>query len=412
MKYVLIILAGLFCLETGVAQSLTPEQTSFLKRNSKAICRDSLLTQPRWDVLLPDIKNKRIILLGECNHGSKEIFELRNSLIKYLHQEKGVKAVLFETGIGELISADINRANMSPSQMASSLVGVWRTTEFVELMNYVKANDISIAGFDVQRTGGSFATILLRVGNTYSLDSLYTLDLESRYGIMARELTNRRAVYDSLKASTTELIHDYQKVKAELSNLVVRDAPKDLLFTTIAIENRIKYLLYMLQFLKDKDWSRRWAARDSAMATNTMWLLNTIYKDEPVIIIGHNFHIGKYNEKETVMGEILRDNYGNDMYSIGFFAGSGVYSDNFGREVKMTPEDPDGLDIKHIISGIDGAVAFLDIPDKFDNGSMWLNQALTINDTFIDLANGNKMNLSKTFDGLILLKKVSPSKID
>ena len=168
----------------------------------------------------------------------------------------------------------------------------------------------------------------------------------------------------------------------------------------------------MLQFLKDKDWNRRWAARDSAMAKNVEWLIEREFKEGPVIIIGHNYHIGKYNENEKVMGELLAPGYGNDMYSIGIFAGSGSFNDNSGGVVKMVPPDSAGLDIKHIISQLDGEVNFLDIPEKFSKGSDWLVQEIIINDTFIDLENNNKMVLSKTFDGLILLKRVSPATVD
>lgn len=411
MRYCIIgLVIGLFYFNTAFCQSLTNEQIIFLKRNSKTIYIDSLQNQLNFSFLSPHVRDKKLILIGEPNHGSKEIFELRNSLIRYLHQETGTKAVLFEAGIGELITADINRANMSPSQMTNGLFGGWRTKEFVELMDYAKSQDISIAGFDVQRTGGSFNRILNEVAQKYKLDTLNTYDLESRYGLVRGELTNRKAVYDSLKTRTTRLILDYQKVKIELSIYIVKGTPKDLLFTITTVENRIKYLSYMLLFLKDKNWNRRWAARDSAMASNTQWLIDNIYKGQPVIIIGHNFHIGKYNENETVMGEILKAKYSSEMYSIGIFAGSGTYNDNSGKEVRIAPQDSVGLDIKHIITNLHSTATFLDIPDKLLKGSDWLNQDITINDTFIDLQNSNKMVLSKTFDGLILLKRVSPTK--
>ncbi len=412
MKYLIIRLTiGLLSFNTAFCQLPTTEQMNFLKRYSKTIYADSLGKQPKLSSLLPHVKGKKLILIGEFNHGSKEIFELRNSLIRYLHKETGARTILFESGIGELITADLNRSNISPSQMTNGLFGGWRTKEFVDLFAYVKSQDISIAGFDIQRTGRSFSTLLSRVVQDHKLDTLNTYNLESRFGLATRELTNKKAIYDTLKISTEKLILDYLKVKIELSTKITLGAPKDLLLVNQTVENRINYLSYMLQFLKDRDWSRRWAARDSAMANNVQWLVENIYKDYPIIVIGHNFHIGKYNKNETVMGEILKAKYNGDMYSIGVFAGSGSYSDNNGKEIKMTPPDSIGLDIKHIITNLHEA-AFLDIPDKLIKGSEWLNQDITINDTFIDLKNTNNLILSKTFDGLILLKKVSPTKVD
>lgn len=170
MKYFLTgLVLGLLSFNTSFCQSPTKDQLNFLKRYSKTIRLDSLQNQPTWSFLLPHVKGKKLILIGEFNHGSKEIFELRTSLIKYLHQETGAKTILFESGIGELITADIQRANMSPSQMTNGLFGVWRTREFVDLFDYVKSHDISIADFDVQRTGGSFNAILKKVVQEYNL---------------------------------------------------------------------------------------------------------------------------------------------------------------------------------------------------------------------------------------------------
>ena len=413
MKHCAIgILIGLFAFSEVYCQSLTDEQVNFLKSSSGAIYLDSLQEQPDWSFLLPHVKDKNLILIGESNHGSKEIFELRNSLIAYLHQKTGTKTILFESGIGELIAADMNRDDLTPFQMTDGLFGGWRTKEFVELMSYVKSHSISIAGFDVQRTGLTFNPVLMKVVQRCKLDTLSSYDLETRYRLVARELTNRKAIYDSLRSITETLILDYQKVKTALSPFITEDAPRDLLLVNSTLENRITYLSYMLQFLKDKDWNRRWAARDSAMEKNVEWLIERVYKDGPVIIIGHNYHIGKYNENEKVMGELLAPGYGNDMYSIGIFAGSGSFNDNSGGVVKMVPPDSAGMDIKHIISQLDGEVNFLDIPEKFSKGSDWLVQEIIINDTFIDLENNNKMVLSKTFDGLILLKRVSPATVD
>jgi erythromycin esterase-like protein len=335
---------------------------------------------------------------------------VRNSLIKYLNQQLNIKALLFESGIGELVSSDMDKKNLTPSQMTNGLVGPWRTNEFVELMSFVKSQDISIAGFDVQRSGSSFNGILNNVAKRYGLDTMTISTLEARYGQAMGLLNSKRAVYDSLNEKTTRLINDYQKVNDNLSVHLKKDSPKDLMFTNITIENRISYLSYMMQFLKDRNWNKRWAARDSAMARNTKWLLDNIYRNQPVIIIGHNFHLGKYNENETVMGEFLKKKYSKEMYSIGIFAGAGSYHDNFQKEVALTKPDSLNLDIKHIIASLPGYANFIDIPDKFSNGNQWLDEEIVVNDTFIALNNANTMILSKTFDGLILLKKVSPPK--
>lgn len=76
----------------------------------------------------------------------------------------------------------------------------------------------------------------------------------------------------------------------------------------------------------------------------------------------------------------------------------------------MLPPDSTSLDIKHIIQSLKGTVNYIPVSKTKLAGSEWLYTDLVVNDTFIDVNNSNRMNLSKSFDGLLLLKKVSPPK--
>lgn len=389
------------------SQPLNKDQLAFIQKNSATISREEGM--PEWKALSGELKDKRLILIGEFNHGSGEIFQLRTSLIRHLHKTLGVNVTLFESGMGELILADADKQTMTAAQMTNGLFAGWRTAEFVELMDYVKTENLSIAGFDVQRSGGSFRFLLKEVADRNKVDSLYYHNLEQRYGVLMQELTGKNAVYDSLRPKTQKLINDYRSLQ-DILQRNSKGSSKELLLTIATLRNRTRYLSYMLAFLKDRDFHKRWAARDSAMAENVQWLVEHVYKNERVVIIGHNFHVAHYNKKETVMGELLYREYGKEMYSLGVFAGSGSYHDNGGVERKILPPDSAALDIKHIIQSLNGTVNYIPIPRTKSPGSEWLYQDIIVNDTFIDLDNSNKLNLSKSFDGLLLLKSVSPPK--
>ncbi|MBL7745755.1 MAG: erythromycin esterase family protein, partial [Chitinophagaceae bacterium] len=180
------------------------------------------------------------------------------------------------------------------------------------------------------------------------------------------------------------------------------------LLTRRTLINRIRYLEYMLRFVKDQDGNSRQAARDSVMAENTRWLADSIYKNEKLIVIGHNFHIAKHHEPSTVMGELLHHYYPGNTYSLGIFAGSGSYADHTGKNTKMLPPDSANTDLKHIIALLPGFTSYLHIPENKVNGTDWLHKNIVVNDTFVDLNNANKMIQARQFDGLLLLKKVSP----
>ena len=380
----------------------------FLRKEAITISEDEEFIHANWEVVAGRVKDKRIILLGEFNHGVKEIFQVRNDLIRFLHKKIGARVVLFESGLGELAYVDLNKADLSPAQMTNGFFGNWRTKEFEELMEFSKANNISLAGFDVQRTASWFNNLLKKVAVIKKIDSTLYIDLEKKYGAAQKELSNSKAVHDSLKQKTNGLIAGYRKIY----NLLVKDSiyahTAELLYTLQTIKNRIAYLSYMLQFVQDRDFTKRFKARDSAMAENVIWLAENLYPHEKIIVIAHNYHIARSNEYEHVMGNILSNKYGKEMYAIGFFAGSGTYTGNSGKVEEMLPADTLALDIKHIVNRLKGSVNFINTPKQKQAGNAWLYENIVVNDSFTDLKGTNKLVLAKLFDGLLLVRKVSP----
>ncbi|MBL7737607.1 MAG: erythromycin esterase family protein [Chitinophagaceae bacterium] len=410
MKNNLPILALLFLLTASgsYAQQLDYPQRSWLKDNAYTIHPDETFGKASWEYIFPHINDKRIILIGEFTHGAKEISIVRNDLVRFLHEKLGFNTLLFEAGIGELAAVDINRQQLNAAQMTSGFYLNGRTKENRELMNYVKTNNMAIAGFDVQRSGNTFITVFKNTARKQNLDTAICSQLENSFTILDRELANRKAVYDSVSSKTLLLIAGYQQVYDQLSVNKAGNFSREHVFTLKTIASRIRFLQYKLRFVKDRDWNSAWEARDSAMADNIRWLADSVFKNEKLIILGHNFHIAKSNEQLTVMGGILRTRYPRQMYSLGVFAGSGSYADNYEKETKMLPPDSAGTDLKHIITLLPGFTSYLNIPANKVNGTDWLHKNIVVNDTFIDLNSSNKMILAKQFDGVLLLKKVSP----
>lgn len=389
------------------SQQIQIPNSDVINKEITSIQVDENYKNGNWEPIIEQVKGKRIVLLGESNHGAKEIFTSRNDLIKSLHQKLGFQVILFESGIGELIAIDLKKETLTPSQMTYGFFSGWRTREFAELMEYVKSNNISVSGFDVQRTGGTFETLLSYELKRRNLTSDLFSGIEERFSKAKGILTNRKAIYDSIQSPTKKLIKEYKLLQSQLENTnnQLLDDTSHLVIRTI--KNRIAYLEYFLEFVEDKDWNKRWKARDYMMYSNIDWLLKNKYKDQKVIVIAHNFHIARHNKKEEVMGEFLKKEYDTDMYSIGVFAGKGSFSNNYGQEENLVPVSKEGLDIKHIIHQLKYKVGFLDIPNKPNNNLHWLFDDIIINDTFIDLSSSNKMTLSKNFDGLIFIDKIS-----
>ena len=349
-----------------------------------------------WSHVIDQVKDKRLILLGEFNHGSKEIFSSRNELIKSLHQQLGFDLILFESGIGEVGAINLMKNELNKPSLTSGFFSGWRTSEFENIIQYAKENQISVGGFDVQRTGSIFTRHLsIQLKNPKPFT-----DLEKRFVTIKSKLSDHRTNYEAVKGETKEIIEGYQYVKKDLN--------KDNVLAIKTIENRVAFLSYMLDFVRTKNWNQRWMRRDSVMAENIEWLLSTYGANQRAIIVAHNYHISKFNEKGEVMGGFLKQKYHDEMYVLGVFAKEGTFHNNSGKPEKLSPPDSLNLDIKHIIAESRYGISYLHIPKTISKGGEWLQEPIIVNDTFIDLSGANKLVLSKCFDGLLFLDSITP----
>ncbi|MDX1479167.1 MAG: erythromycin esterase family protein [Saprospiraceae bacterium] len=379
-------------------QTLDASQMSFIREHVVQLGTDPAGSDADWEPVISAIGDKQYVCLGEFNHGSREVFIARNHLIRALHQQLGFDLILFESGLGEVGVIEKTKDTLTRSALTSGFFGGWRTSEFADLIDYARQHDITVAGYDVQRTGRIFSDYLERKsGEPGSFAAL-----EQRFVQVKSRLSNYRTEYHEVAPETEDLIARYRAWRDSL------DWHDPLVEQTLT--NRIRYLAYMLDFVETKDWNARWAARDQAMADNVQWLLQQYGRERKAIIVGHNFHIARRNDREEVMGEFLRQPLGQDMFVIGVFAAGGTFHNNAGKPEQMSPADTTMLDIKHVIHAASGPLTFLAIPEQVVQGSEWLFEPIAVHDTFIDLSGSDQMTLSQAFDALLLLDRVTPPK--
>lgn len=393
-----LILSFIMSLPTLMwSQFISKNELEELVVQATMITQGDDFSKADWTGISGNITEKRLVLLGEFTHGANEIFEMQNSLIRYLHENHDFDVILFESGIGELIDLNEKKNELTPAELTYGFFGGWRNQSRRNLMDFIKEMDLSFAGFDSQRFGRSFQETLRKEAIRHTEDSLLYSDLEKQFTSVSSRL--RSLPYDSIRVETEKLISDYERILE-----ILEDNGGDIIISR-TILNRIEYLRYYLEFTQNGDWSARFGARESIMAENIIWLAENIFPNQKLIIMAHNYHISRKNEKESTMGEYLNDHYGDQMYSIASFASEGSYADNSGKPKSMEPPDTTQLDIKHIIEKLDGFCQY--VPVKSNNVSLF-NRNLTLNDTFIDLWGTNEMVLSKHFDALVFLRKVSP----
>lgn len=408
-RLTLLVAVCFFSTLAANAQS-DPTYKNYLRKHSPTIQREASDKMYHFSFLKKQLKGHRIVAIGEFNHGSSEIFKLKNKLIQYLHQELDYDVVLFESGIGEMLLPNYSRDTLSARRMIYSLVGPWRTRSHVPLMDLVRNSPkLAIGGFDVQKSGGAFSRVVRpiakQIENGTGID---LMALEERNDKL-RKLLNGRELTDEISSSRKNVLKDYKQVLSFLTTSPIQGSGEiPLKLITQTIRNRTAYIDYRYDFLKDKDWNKRWLKRDSLMAENVRFFTEEIYPDKKVVILAHNFHIAKHNPKEEVMGEYLQTMLKEDIYTIGLYAANGSYANNSRQERMLSASEGPG-DIKHYINLQPDEVQFLNIPDSKKKGIEWIFENIIINDTFNDLSSSKTVDLAKWFDGLIFLKTVSPA---
>ncbi len=376
-----------------ICQSVDSE-LAILHSKSSSIFPIGTFSGGEWSSLDQVLVDKRIAAIGEFTHGTKEITLVQLDLIKYLHETHGFNVLLTECGIGEMFAVNQKKKTLNPQEMAQGLMGPWMNKEHAEMMQYVKSSNMQLCGYDVQRTGNGFSELLIDFLDSIGIESNPFINIEQRYGDAASQL--RRGGYEELHPSVNTLIKDYQNL------LDVIPDSKSSEFYKKTIQNRISYLEYRLKFSKTKDYrADRFHPRDSLMALNVSWLLNK-YPGEKIMLIGHNFHLSKYNEQEEVLGEYLDS---RDVFFIGIFARSGVYANNSRVPESLTPPDSTQLDIKDIIQSLPPGVNLI---HEIRSTPLFDRQVI-VNDSFVNLSGNNYLVPSKHFDGLILMDVVSPA---
>ena len=405
-----ILFILLFCLNAFSQKEVKP----FLDKNTNALKLSDTTDFSDLECFDDLLKGKRIVMLGEFNHGAKEIFLMKNRLIEYLHEKHGFDLVLMESGVGEMIQMNNLKDSLRAEQLVfSGLMGPWLTEEFAALMSYFKSqNDLYLGGYDPQKTGSSFSKVLKEILREQKAEVLNNaLDLESENNAFIRQM-KKQSKDSSMLAQYQKLVRKYLELE-----LYLADNQEDVLGLSVdslqlklvlqTIKNRIWYLDYYFRFKEDNNWSKRFAARDSAMSMNVEFFLDHLFPNKKVIICGHNFHISKYNESQLTMGEKVSEKYGNEVFAIGFFGGNGKYASN-SREIKKLTAPEKENDLRKIMLHSENEISFLPFSATYQKGGEWLDQDVTITDSFINLSKGDALNLKKTFDALIFIKNISP----
>ena len=152
--YLLFFLLTVLFIKDGLGQLIN--EKVYLKLSSSS-------SNANYKKLSPYLKDKNLFIVGEANHGSHEIFKVKESFIKYLAEDVALKDVIIEADFGTCLKINeyVTWKTEANAEDLAKLIYVWpyRTEEFVELISWMRAfnkgkkakKQINIWGMDMQQ---------------------------------------------------------------------------------------------------------------------------------------------------------------------------------------------------------------------------------------------------------------------
>jgi erythromycin esterase-like protein len=276
--------------------------------------------------LKPVLQNKRVVLLGEQLHSDGSTFLAKSRLVKFLHQELGYEVLCFESGLYDTWLMQQQFKKDGKLYPETALWQFWASSSQTEhLWQYItqemqREKPIHLAGFDIQFATGNmdndtYKTLL----SDYLQKKEITLSHYPQFSQLLTYFQNNSWVWN-FKPVTQD------SITVELAQIIekINSTP------TITQEDEV-YVRY-LQGIKQWYWLvrnypqgnlQRLHIRDSLMADNLQWLINSVYSDKKIIVWAANMHVMQYDfrnnaDNYTSMGSYIKQKFPNSSFSICF----------------------------------------------------------------------------------------------
>lgn len=317
-----------------------------------------------FETLADFVKDKRIVILGECGHGDGRTFEIKSEIVRYLDSVGDYTLIL--EGMNPFDGAILNKElpvliiNKSGLNIQNCWYGLWsQTKEAAELADAMDKIKIDFYGMDVQPSYCSYFQIAY-LSNLFYSDSIMK---QNMFDYNWKRLLNINNNMLNLNDSVIQ-DSDYQYYDSSLLAMRNKLSDNDVSFNKDAVLLLIDNMLSFSHQAKcgfsvtcDSCIDRGIMIRDRQMAENVAWYLNH-HPEKKVIIWAANFHGAKaisqikygkepdhdLYDKYTLLGEHLANMFPDQVYSIAFTSGGGEVG--YFNQDESYPIQPDSISVE------------------------------------------------------------------
>ena len=317
----LLIAAAVAVLSCSSDEGLPDEpEVSWIQAHAVPLSTaDPSVAEPNFAALADAIGDARLVGLGEATHGTRDFWQMRQKISKYLVEEMGFTAILHEAGFpNSLPLHDYVTTGSGDVDDAHQRLGSWRYLEMRELIHWMRDYNEQAAG---QRP-------LLHY---YGYDCAFADWTEA-----SRVITDYLALVDAaVVAEATERLDRYTTDDAEWVVDLLASNRGDY----VALEGEEAYDL-VLRIAENlvPNWTLWYNlrngipemdVREETNLTNVNWIVEHLLDGGKAVIWAHNFHVGNTYLEDSgteaqMVGSRLRAQHGDDYYVIAteFYGGS------------------------------------------------------------------------------------------
>ncbi len=323
-----------------------------------------------------------IVSLGENTHGTRDFFEMKARILRYLVEELGFDGFAIEATWPEA-----NRLNRyvrdgvgDPARLLAGLYfWTWNTESVLEMIEWMRdynqaGGDLGFYGFDMQYPGMAIQNFLeyvdavdpaLRGEFTDRTACLSTFANDPQGSFPSPGYADQTDAYRAeCGASLTEAL---SRFLAEQSSFEAASSPQEFAFALQSLRVATQYHLT----------ATREGTRDQFMAENTVWIHDQMGAGSKLVLWAHNFHVSTLSGAQ---GWFLRPVYGDDMVIVGFTHDQGEFTAveqrgaNFFGIASLPLGATRPLSYEHHLASADAPRFVLDLRnrDPSNAGSAWL----------------------------------------
>jgi len=324
------------------------------------------------------LKDAKMVGLGEATHGTKEFFQMKHRIFKYLVEVHGYKAFAFECDFAASLFFDryittgeipTGVANLRELMNRKMIEGAWRTEEVEALLEWMGNYNVGKAVEDKIHFYGFDCKFLLFNADFLSeyLQGVSQELLAASDSILTKTRTLRYNVFLNM----TE--EEWEEIKEEFQWLYDQLVEKENEFVPLSGKKEFEIAKQLARAMNQaldityayvhEDYSYNY--RDQYMAENALWIANLLGEHEKIALWAHNLHVSNDEDyRGKLMGKYLKEELDEGYQIIGFGFSTGTFSAE-----KITPENENlGVQTCYISSSPpDTSINYLFYHAAYDN---------------------------------------------